>query len=75
MDEVIGYIGTFGFDDLDIGHVKGPLMVPDGWLFGLVFKCRQNPNDKLWWFVQTGKRGVQDLKMYPGNKYPIPAYP
>jgi hypothetical protein len=74
LEAVIGYVGRVGYEDLDIGCIKGPLMVPEGWLFGLVFKCHQNPNDQLWWVVQTGKHGHQDLKMYPGNKYPtIPA--
>jgi hypothetical protein len=75
INEVRSYLNGIGYQDLDLSFVKGPKLISDGWLLGVVFKSVQNPNDQLWWFVKTGKRGVQDIKMYPGKKFPIPAYP
>ena len=73
--EAEAYLSGMGYQDIDLSHIKGPLVVPEGWLLGLVFKSVQNPNDQLFWFVKTGKHGDVDIKMYPGNKYAIPAYP
>jgi hypothetical protein len=74
-NEAIAHLRNLGYQDLDLSHLKGPIMVPEGWLLGLVFKSEKNPNDQLFWFVKVGKRGADDIKMYPGNKYPIPIYP
>jgi hypothetical protein len=73
--EAVDCLHGLGYEDLDLSHIKGPLQLPEGWVLGLVFKSAQNPNDELHWFVKSGKRGLQDIKMYPGDRYPFPVYP
>jgi hypothetical protein len=75
VNEATSCLNGMGYQDLDLSHIKGPLMIPEGWLLGLIFKSARNPNDQLFWFVKSGKHGIQDITMYPGNRYPIPAYP
>jgi hypothetical protein len=73
--DAVDLLESLGYEDIDFSHIKGPLIIPEGWLLGMVFKSKQNPNDELHWFVKSGKRGLQDLKMYPGGQYPYPVYP
>jgi hypothetical protein len=73
--EAVDCLHSLGYEDLDLSHIKGPLQLPEGWVLGMVFKSAQNPNDELHWFVKSGKRGLQDIRMHPGDRYPFPVYP